>query len=382
MTQRHLRVLFVQGAGVRAGAERALLARLRHLPDLGVDPTVAFLADGPFRDEVEHSGVRTVRLRNGPHLRDAARLPAAVREIASLARRERMDVVEGCGEKVSLLTGWAARLAGCGSVHNLQDAPRRDVRAAATQAAALTGRHDEIVVPSRWMAEAFRSSWGVRAQVIPNGVVLDGAAERPVEVRHPAGGNADGPIVGLFGRMVAWKGAEVLLRAAARISDAAGPTPRFLVVGGTLYGQEPAFPRRLESLARELGVADRVHLTGHREDALAVMAGCDLVCHCSTEREPFGMVVVEAMALGKPVIATRTGGPEEILEHGRTGILLDPGDDRALATQIESLLGDPDRRALLSGAARAEADRRFASTVNAPALGDLYREVALRRDRS
>lgn len=379
MTQRDLRVLFLQGAGVRAGAERALLARVRHLPERGIEPAVAFLADGPFREEVQSAGVRTFLLGEGPHLRDPGRLPAVVRGVASLARSQRVDVIEGCGEKMSLVAGWAARLADCGGVYNLQDAPRRDVRAAATQLAALTGRHDEVVVPSRWMARAFRSSWAVRARVIPNAMVLSDTPETAVDVRRLAGWPADSAVVGLFGRLVAWKGAEVLLRAAAGLSKGDYPQPRFLIGGGSLYGQEPAYPDRLAEIVSDLGLTERVHLAGHREDALAMMSDCDVLCHCSTKPEPFGMVVIEAMALGKPVIATRTGGPEEILEHGRTGILLDPGDDRALAAAIDWVLSDEGRRRRLGDRAASEARARFASPVAASALEQLYRDVVAGR---
>ena len=374
-----MRVLFVQGAGVRSGAERALLARLRHLPEHGIEPAVAFLDDGPFRAEVGATGVRTLLLRAAPHVRELTRLPRAVRELAEVARSETADVLEGCGEKMSLLAGWAARLADCGCVYNLQDAPYRSVEAGAVQLASAFGRHDAVVVPSAWMARAFRRT-GLRPRVIPNSVVLEDLPPEPTDVVELAGWPRDSVVIGLFGRLVAWKGAEVLLRAASSV-QAGDPRARFLVVGGSLYGQEPGYERLLVERARELGLGDRVHFAGYREDALSLMSGCDVVCHCSLEPEPFGMVVLEGMALGKPVVATRTGGPEELIAHGRTGVLVDPGDEPALAAELAAAVADPAWRRELGGAARLEAHRRFGSAAVSGALSSLYREAAARHAR-
>jgi glycosyltransferase involved in cell wall biosynthesis len=88
------------------------------------------------------------------------------------------------------------------------------------------------------------------------------------------------------------------------------------------------------------------------------------------------MVVLEAMALGKPVVATRPGGPEELIDPGRTGLLVEPEDDSALAAAIASLVGSPARRRELGDAARAEARRRYGSEGAARELSALYREVA------
>lgn len=374
MPSGRLRVLFVQGAGIRAGAERALMARLRHLPEHGIEPTVAFLSGGPFRDEVEAAGVPTIRLAEVSQLRRAGRSVASVRGLADLTR-ERADVIEGCGEKMSVLAGWSARFARRPCVFNLQDGPARDPRATAVQLAAAAGRHDAVVVPSSWMARQFPSSWRLAPTVIPNALVLEDLPQRGSDIRGHAGWAAETPVIGLFGRLVRWKGAEVLVRAAAALADR-NPDLRFVLAGGTLYGLEPDFSDQVHALARDLGVEDRILMTGHREDALELMLDCDVICHCSLEPEPFGMVVVEAMALGKPVIATRTGGPEEVIEHLRTGILVDPGDPGALASAMAELMADPGRRRTLGEAAQRDVEARFSSQAVAGPLAALYRRLA------
>jgi glycosyltransferase involved in cell wall biosynthesis len=373
-----LRVLFLQGAGVRAGAERALIARLRHLGEAGIEPTVAFLADGPFRREVERTGAEAVLLGEAPQLRELTRVPAAVREVAALARARRTHVIEACGEKMSVLAGWASRLAGCASVYNLQDAPGRNRASSAALVAAALGRHDAVVVPSPWMAAAMRRRLAGTAIVIPNALVLEDLPAEPADLRGALGWPADAFVVGHFARLVAWKGGEVLLRAAGRLRDS-HPSIRWLVAGGTLYGAEPEHAGRLRALAEELGVADRVHFAGHRDDALELMLGCDAVCHCSVLPEPFGLAVVEAMALGRPLVASSAGAPAGIVDHRSTGVLVPPRDDRALAAELAALAGNPDSRRALGDAARAAAETRFSSRAVAPALIDVYRRAAAER---
>jgi glycosyltransferase involved in cell wall biosynthesis len=367
------RVLFVQGAGVRAGAERALLGRLRHLPEHGIDATVAFLADGPFRAEVERTGVRTVKLADAPKVRDVTRLPAAVRELAALAREERAAVVEGCGEKMSLLAGWAARIARRGCVQNLQDAPRRSLEATAVQLIAAAGRHDAVVVPSEWMRAAFRRRLGLSARVIPNALVLEELPAAAADVRSLASWPPGTLVVGHFSRLVGWKGVDVLLDAVARL---ARDDVRVLLAGGVLYGTEPGHERQLMDRARRLGLGDRVHFAGHREDALELMAGCDVVCHCSVEPEPFGMSLLEALALGRAVVASRSGASAELVRDGSTGLLVAPGDAAGLAAALAALAGDPARRRALGERSSDDVRERYSSATVAEPLAALYREVA------
>jgi glycosyltransferase involved in cell wall biosynthesis len=371
-----LRVLYLQGAGERAGAEVALLGRIRHLPEHGVEPIVVFLASGPFVDEVRDAGVETLVLADEPpRVRELWRLPAAVRAVAAAARRVGADVVEGVGEKMSLLAGWAARGSGPTAVYSLHDAPNRSLEGRVVQLGAITGRHAAVVVPSQWMAQAFRRAWGLHAEVVPNALVLEDFPQTGADVRGLAGWEPDTVVAGLFGRLVGWKGQEVLLRAAAR-ARGSGSRLRFLVVGGTLYGWEGHFAERLRRLAAELDVEAVVHFTGHRESALELMAGCDIVCHCSLEPEPFGVVVTEGMALGRPVVATRSGGPEELIEHGRTGLLVHPGDDAELADALERLASSAELRARLGEAARTHARREYSAAKVAGELAALYRRVA------
>lgn len=379
---RPVRLLIVQGSAHRAGAEVVLLGRLAWLRSYGIEPAVAFLADGPFVNEVEAVDVPVTVLSDSPaRVRHPWQIPVQIAAVAAVARAHGATVIEGCGEKMSIWAGWAARRVGCGSVAQLHDRPRRTINATVTQFAAASAFHDAVVVCSRWMAREFQRRMGIHAVAIHNGVQLSALPQCPVDVRTALGWPHDALVVTIAGRLESWKGQDVFLRAASDVSRDV-PQARFVVLGGALYGRDHAYAAALPRLASALGIADKVAFTGHRDDALAVVAGSDLVAHCSTTPEPFGMVVVEAMALGRPVIASNTGGPAEIVDSGHTGLLVRPGDPDVLAQAMRRLLSNPPERTAIGQAGRAVVHDRFTAEQMTRALADIYHRVSMTKRRA
>lgn len=386
-----MRVLFVQGAAERAGAERVLLALLRHLDRSVVDPVVAFLADGPFIDEVAECGIRTVRLESPGRLRNPIHAPRVVRDIEGAARDLGVDVVQATGEKMSVYTGWASRRADrIPCVFWLHDAPGHGPAAFAAQTAMAMSPRARVVTCSEWLAAAF-SRRGVRgATPIPNGIELEhlptptetrGGRERTLaETCWPR----DSIVFTHVGRLQRWKGTETFLRAGARVT-AADDRARLLVVGGALFGREQAYAEQLPHLAAQLGLGDRIHFTGYRSDALELMGASDATVHCSVRPDPFPTVVLESMALGVPIVASRTRGPEEAIRHGHTGLLTDPGDDVGLAEAMLELARSRDLRRRLGETAAVHARRRFDARRMASDFESLWSTLVrspLRRPRT
>ncbi|MFP5380022.1 MAG: glycosyltransferase, partial [Vicinamibacteria bacterium] len=334
-----VRALFAHGGLERGGAERVLRSLLRALDRSRVEPVVAFAGDGPFYEEIEALGIEIVRVPAPARLRQIHQTPHMVAALRRAVERSGADVVVANGEKMAVYTGWAARRASRPCVHWLHDAPGTGAGPwSATAAMAATPRAAAIV-PSRWMADAFRRRFRLRAAVVENGIdlaELDEAERAATDVRAESGWPGDAVVAAHVGRLQRWKGADVFLRAAARTAQA-HDCLRYLVVGGALFGREAGYAASLPSTASALGLNGEVRFTGHRLDATALMAASDIVVHCSTRPEPFGLVVAEGMALGKAVIATRTGGPEEMIEHRRTGLLVPPGDHAALAAALGEL---------------------------------------------
>jgi glycosyltransferase involved in cell wall biosynthesis len=235
---------------------------------------------------------------------------------------------------------------------------------------ALYPRADAVVALSRGVAgelERMIPRVAGRVSVIPNAGVDE--AVPPPAARAPRSAD-DAPVLVACGRLVPQKGYPVLLRALARVRER---VPARLQILG-----EGPLRRELGELAAALGVDGAVSFEGFQADPAAWMGAADVFV-LSSDYEGFGNVIVEAMAAGAPVVATDCPyGPGEILERGRHGVLVPPGDPEALAAALLRVLGDPALQAQLraAGAARAPA---FASAAVAAEYGRLFGDVLAAR---
>jgi glycosyltransferase involved in cell wall biosynthesis len=178
--------------------------------------------------------------------------------------------------------------------------------------------------------------------------------------------------VGLVATYARWKGQRVFLEAIARLS-AALPA-RFYLVGGPIYqtsGSQFSL-EELRAIARQLRVEHRVGFIGFQEDAAAVFRSLDVVVHASTEPEPFGLTIVEAMACGKAVIAAKAGGASELFHHDQDALGVESGDVAALAEAIGRLATDAACRRRLGENARRSAVQRFHGARLGPQLLAVY----------
>jgi glycosyltransferase involved in cell wall biosynthesis len=182
--------------------------------------------------------------------------------------------------------------------------------------------------------------------------------------------------VGFVGTFARWKGHEVFLRALAMLNPAL--PVRGYVVGGPIYqtdGSQHSLSE-LKELASALGVAERVGFTGVIDDPAAALRSLDIVVHASTRPEPFGLVIVEAMACGKPVLVSNSGGASEIVENRVNALTYRPGDAAALAGLIQELVESPALRARVGAAARETAEQRFGRARFAGEFARIYRRLA------
>jgi len=186
-----------------------------------------------------------------------------------------------------------------------------------------------------------RGAWAGNTHVIHCGIDLS----RYEEIENPAALRAkhsiapDAPVIGVVGNVRQWKGQETIVRATALLKDRF-PEIRCLLVGGSTAGDQD-YRRMLIGLCDELRIADNVIFTGFQKNAIDYMRLMDVVCHTSTSPEPFGIVTLEAMSLAKPLVSTTIGGPAEVVQHGVTGLLVDPGHPELLADAISGFLSDP-----------------------------------------
>jgi glycosyltransferase involved in cell wall biosynthesis len=209
--------------------------------------------------------------------------------------------------------------------------------------------------------------------VYPPVVLSDFPAARERHVGRVWGSAGEsGAGFGIVGQLQRWKGQHVFLQASQLVLGAV-PDARAWVVGGAVEGHR-AYAFELKRLAQSLGIADRVVFTGFVHDVPAVLALLDVVVHASIAPEPFGRVIVEAMAMGKAVVASDAGGPREIIDEGRTGLLVPPGDHERLAGAVIALLKDRGLAGRL-GEAGCRAASRFSPEEHARRIQDVYFEV-------
>jgi glycosyltransferase involved in cell wall biosynthesis len=179
--------------------------------------------------------------------------------------------------------------------------------------------------------------------------------------------------VGIVGRLDAWKGQEVFLRAMGRVKDVV-PRAKGIVVGEVAV-ENPGYLDVLLALRNELALADRVAFSGFRMDIPVVMSALDILVLASTSPEPFGRVLIEAMAAGKPVIATDAGAAREIIEDGVHGLLVPPGDAEAMARAMIYLLTHRDTAILMGQRGQDRVRERFSAQQYVDGVQSVYREL-------
>jgi glycosyltransferase involved in cell wall biosynthesis len=216
---------------------------------------------------------------------------------------------------------------------------------------------------------------GTRLEVVHDGIDL--GSFRPgrdrSEMRTALGLAPENLAVGMAVNVQPWKGQDVTLKAVAALAPEF-PALRCVLAGGIVRGAEWFHERIQEYVAAER-LGDRVRFLGSRSDVPDVLNALDVVIHASVTPEPFGRILIEAMALGKPLVASAAGGVLEIVEDGRSGVLVPPGDAVALAAALRRLLADSALRDALGAAGRRRAYDHFSVEHFANAMQGVYDQV-------
>jgi glycosyltransferase involved in cell wall biosynthesis len=367
------RILYVEinEDGTVGGSYRSLFNLATHLDRRRFDPRVIFYQANPFAPLLRKRGIpaevwEATRQRERQALRAGGRagklagLARAIARRAALLRRERIDLLHLNNHPGINYDDWlpAARLARIPCVTHA-----RGILPVPRQALArwLTRRFDRVIAISRYIEDEMRR-FGVpeRAlRIVYNGVDLEAITARatrpPAETRAELGLAAGDRLLVKVAHLRRWKGQDVLVEAVARMPEAARARTHVAFLGAT-SDDEREFAASLERRARELGLAERLHFLGQRDDAPDWLRAADVVVHTARDPEPFGLVIVEALCLGRPVVAPEAGGPAEILDE-TCGRSLPPEDAAALAACLTQLVQDDALREKLAAGARARAER-------------------------
>ncbi|HEY3413643.1 MAG TPA: glycosyltransferase family 4 protein [Armatimonadota bacterium] len=347
-------VLHVVSGNSLAGVERHVLLLARTQQEQGMRVHIAFPRGGWLQSQLEGLNIPYTPMSLRGTL-DAISLA----KLVAIVKRERLDVVHGHlirGMFYAMATGKVARCASVGTDHMFHSN--------------WTMRYlDRLLVPtSIGREEVIPEIRHDRIVVVPHGVDVDklvGDAAHADEERASWGFPAGGQVVGLMGRVTNVKGHDIFLRALAAIPDSIRP---WAVFAGP---EEAEWGAVLRTLADELGVADRVRFLGARNNMGAVMEACDLIV-APSRMESCSLVLLEAMTLGRPVVASTVGGIPEVVEHNVTGLLVPPENPESLAEALMSTLADGALRRRLGAAAREEASERFTPQAMADATQAVY----------
>lgn len=195
-------------------------------------------------------------------------------------------------------------------------------------------------------------------------------ADGRTRVRREWGVADDELLIGMAGRVTRWKGQDIFAQMAKLILQRHSQV-KFAAIGG-VFDNEIAYMKQFKEQVHALGIERNFIIQDFRYDMPNVFAAFDIFVLPSTLPEPFGLVVLEAMAAGKPVIATAPGGPSETVLDGETGYLIKPGDPKETADAVEILLKDEAKRTTMGGAGRTRAREVFALPRYVKQFEDLY----------
>ena len=231
---------------------------------------------------------------------------------------------------------------------------------------------------SQWIAKSMQKVLQVPEDKIS--VIYDGIALEQLdleadghEFRRRYAIPVDAYVVGLVGLLIPWKGQELFLDAAIILRDKI-PNLKMLIVGGT-PDECMVYEALLRQRVSQEQLDDLIGFTGHLTSMEQVYNGLDVVVSASTSPEPLGTVVIEAMAMGRPLIGPNHGGAAEMIEHLKTGLLFTPNDARALADEIERLFINPALALQLGHDARDHALETFAIARHTRQVQALYHQL-------
>lgn len=383
-----------------AGAQRSLLAALGALPAQGVDPLVVFPGEGLCVDAYRAAGL-DVRVLPAPAslltfgkkllaLGPVGRAAVLARDVIpysvslrALARREGADVLHFNTARGILAGGLAAKLARRPAVLHVRGAVA--IEGMYWRAAQMLA--DRIVLVARALEGDVDARYRDRCRVVYNGVVVQPARDTAA-ARASLGLDGERPVFVSLSSPVPFKGLHHLVDAAA-ILAARGVRADWLLAGSS---DDERYGSFLAARIASHGLGDDVKLLGYVADPMKLLAAADALVLPSVEREPLvypggetvdvrgneGLPrsVLEAMAIGVPVVATRVAGVAEQVDDGATGLIVPPGDPAALAGALERVARDAGWRREAGARARDRVAERFSVEASAAGLSSVLKEVA------
>jgi glycosyltransferase involved in cell wall biosynthesis len=393
-----VRIVYLNPCGKLGGAETSLRELLASVRAAAPDWELCLVLGegGPLAAEARERGVETVIAPFPPalaRLGDSQKNPLSVlvslvkaapsvvrykRSLARIVKSKSPDIIHTNGLKMHLLGAWAR--SGVPLVWHIHD--YISTRPLMSRVLRAVEKHCSVAIVNSKSVGRDLGTLLPRLRIVPIYNAIDLKRFSPAGPKldlDAAAGLPPAPSgtirVGLVATFARWKGHKTFLAALARLSP--DLPVRGYVIGAPIYQTDGSqwSMMELEHEAERLGLEGRIGFTGFVQDTSAAMRSLDIVVHASTQPEPFGMVIIEAMACGTAVIVSAAGGATELFEAGENALSHSPADAVVLAQQILRLAGDEGLRRRLGVAGRATAERLYPGRRLAEELIALYREI-------
>lgn len=380
------KILFVHCESDLYGSNVSLVNLCANLDQNEFQPLVLLALPGPLKTVLEERGIK-VFIRPMSYLRRAyspsfmlmfmARYLPGIWGAAGIIRNHQIDLVHTNTSHVQA-GAIAGRLLGTKVVWHVREIIPNPQFIVKPLYQFIGQVSDRIICISRAVLAHLESLIGPSKKLtcVYNAVDLDRFKPKHIALatRRSLGLPDHAPIIGLVGRITFWKGQDIFIQAVAMLSQKF-PSARFLIVGDIDRSCYQDYYQGLMSLSRSLGIEDKIIFTGFRQDIPALMEAMDILVVPSTRPEPFGLVVLEAMAMNKPVIATNHGGAAEIIENQDLGFLVPSHQPGAIAEKIEFLLTHHQLRSLIGERARQHVEKNFTIKAYVENVQKIYRQV-------
>ncbi len=387
------RISFVNPSGEIGGAERAILLLLRHLDRSRYSPSFVCLSEGRLVEALRdlEVPVAVVPLRAaerlsrsagsslGSRAQGAAALGGTAARLVRCLRTQRPDLIHTNGIKAHLIGGVAGRVLGQPVVWHMRDLVAAGRGRSLFNAA---GAHlpQRIIGVSTMVTEQFSASRRAsrRAVTVHDAVDVANykAARAPEAVRKQLGIPPGRLVLMMVAHFTRWKGHLVFLEAVSRLLRQGLPVSG-VVVGSSIYrnAAEQAYEAEVRGRVEALGLGEHLVFTGFQDRVADFIQAADVLIHPPIQPEPFGLAVIEAMALSRPVIGAASGGMLETIEPEVTGLLAKPGDAASFADAIARLANDPTRREAMGRSGRERVTRLFTPEHHMRQVDRIYREL-------
>ncbi len=382
-----MKVAYFHHSGDLYGASKSLLYLIIELRKKGVDPLVILAEDGPFHSVLLENGIRVELLTSVPVLRRKIfrsyvsffqycfYYVKSFNVVTKLLRKHAIDIVHSNDMMIGFFPGIIAKIMKLPHVCHIRTNVSEFKTSIKLVGWLLPALSDVLICISKTVLLQFGSQPDPKMKLVYNGLPLDIINLKlpfKKDFRSNLGFSQGDKVICCVGRINSWKGQDFLARAFASIAHELPDNVKLLFVGDSYPGSE-FYQTQLEASIEQLGIRERTTQISFITDVRSVYEAIDILVVPSIVPEPFGLVVVEGMTYGCPIIAANHGGPSEILKDHVTGLLYEPGDLQGLAERIRQLVVDDSLRLELATNAAKFMKNSYSIAETADSVYNIYR---------